>query len=298
MMFTTLRERAMRNILIATDLSAPSDRALDRALLLAKTCGARLFVLHVLEQQEHTEVFDRQELNATQQLQTYLAARGQGCDAQVKIVTGQAPKTILEQAETLEAGLIVIGLHQITPDDPSRFNKSTAWKVLHAASCPVLLVRQPAFQPYRKLAVGFDFSGFSEAALRLALTFNPESIDVIHAYHVPFEGFLYGADTHQEVHGQSEQDLLRSIEAVMQPLEAAAGGQPVRLTPMLCQGEAVPVFWQVCTEQRTELLAIGTHGRSGLSHALFGSVAESLLRNPPCDVVAVKTSPAASDSPT
>ena len=41
-----------RRILVATDLSARCDRALDRAVELASTWGAELFVLHALEQPE------------------------------------------------------------------------------------------------------------------------------------------------------------------------------------------------------------------------------------------------------
>jgi nucleotide-binding universal stress UspA family protein len=37
-----------------------------------------------------------------------------------------------------------------------------------------------------------------------------------------------------------------------------------------------------------DLLVMGTHGRTGVAHAVLGSVAESFLTNPPCDVVAVK----------
>jgi nucleotide-binding universal stress UspA family protein len=36
-----------------------------------------------------------------------------------------------------------------------------------------------------------------------------------------------------------------------------------------------------------DLLVIGTHGKSGLAHAFLGSVAEELLRSPPCDVLTV-----------
>ena len=37
-----------------------------------------------------------------------------------------------------------------------------------------------------------------------------------------------------------------------------------------------------------DLLVIGTHGRTGITHAFLGSVAEDLLCHPPADVLAVK----------
>jgi len=36
------------------------------------------------------------------------------------------------------------------------------------------------------------------------------------------------------------------------------------------------------------IVVIGTHGRTAVAHAFLGSIAEDLLRNPLCDVLAVK----------
>lgn len=41
-------------------------------------------------------------------------------------------------------------------------------------------------------------------------------------------------------------------------------------------------------DERTDLLVVGTHGRSGLQRALLGSVAERVLRNAPCPVLAIR----------
>jgi nucleotide-binding universal stress UspA family protein len=37
-----------------------------------------------------------------------------------------------------------------------------------------------------------------------------------------------------------------------------------------------------------DLIVIGTHGRTGLSHALIGSVAERVVRHAPCPVLSVR----------
>ena len=43
----------------------------------------------------------------------------------------------------------------------------------------------------------------------------------------------------------------------------------------------------VCAESGADLLIVATHGRTGLSRAIWGSVAADILDNPPCDVLAV-----------
>ena len=41
-------------------------------------------------------------------------------------------------------------------------------------------------------------------------------------------------------------------------------------------------------EDKVDLLVMGSHGRSGLSHLLVGSVAESVVRHAPCPVLVVR----------
>ncbi len=45
---------------------------------------------------------------------------------------------------------------------------------------------------------------------------------------------------------------------------------------------------QVAREEGANLVVMGTHGRSGLAHLLFGSVAEQVVRTAPCPVVTVR----------
>jgi nucleotide-binding universal stress UspA family protein len=54
------------------------------------------------------------------------------------------------------------------------------------------------------------------------------------------------------------------------------------------EGMPEEVVLEAVRETRCDLLALGTHGRSGLGRALLGSVAESMIARAPCDVLAVR----------
>ncbi|MBI3328441.1 MAG: universal stress protein [Nitrospinae bacterium] len=56
-------------------------------------------------------------------------------------------------------------------------------------------------------------------------------------------------------------------------------------TPLIEQG-----YWKM----RADLIVMGTHERTGLSHVLLGSVAEKLVRTAPCPEFTVRTSTAVS----
>jgi nucleotide-binding universal stress UspA family protein len=74
------------------------------------------------------------------------------------------------------------------------------------------------------------------------------------------------------------------IEEAMQALEESFKGDVPRFKRVLSQGWAREVIRRELERLRPDLLVVGTHGRTGVSHALLGSVAEHLLSNPPCDV--------------
>ena len=61
-----------------------------------------------------------------------------------------------------------------------------------------------------------------------------------------------------------------------------------KLHRVMQEGSAQEVLHRQISRLEPDLLVIGTHGRTGVAHAFLGSVAEDLLRAPPCDVLAVK----------
>ncbi|WP_194912994.1 universal stress protein [Azospirillum sp. INR13] len=276
----------MKTILIATDLSARSDRALDRALMLSRERDAHLVVLYVVDGGPSQEAIKRRQVEAAEAIGAYLEARGGEPKPDIRITVGTPDREILRCAAEIGADLIVLGAHRVAPEDDT-FRDSTAWNVLRQSDPPVLLVKDAALKPYRRATVGFDFSRHAEAALRLAFRFRPEEVAVVHAYHVPYEGFLYGSDTHGDYRERCQENLSAAVQAVMPSVRCQF---PVAVEPqcLLSHGETLGSLWQECQRMRTDLLVIGTHGRTGLAHAVFGSVAEFMLRNPPCDVVAVR----------
>lgn len=77
-------------------------------------------------------------------------------------------------------------------------------------------------------------------------------------------------------------------------LEAALGelrpiGGHVLLERRVVEGPAVATIVEVARELPAELIVLGTHGRRGIGRMLMGSVAENVLRQAPCPVLAVRS---------
>ncbi len=70
--------------------------------------------------------------------------------------------------------------------------------------------------------------------------------------------------------------------------ELRADDPAVRLTRRARRGEAAAEILKLAAEYPADLIVMGTHGRSGLSRLVIGSVAETVLRQAPCPVLTVR----------
>ena len=167
----------MKNILMATDLSARSDRALERAVQLAESTDAVLTVLHVLDDDLPNALLETQRDAAKDVIHKHLST----LDAaklpkfSVEIVTGRAFHDILEIAENIAADLIVLGVHR---NDNFRkfmdiFRGTTAERIIRASDIPILSVKNRTAGQYKRIMVGVDFSAYSRQAVRFALRIAP-----------------------------------------------------------------------------------------------------------------------------
>lgn len=57
---------------------------------------------------------------------------------------------------------------------------------------------------------------------------------------------------------------------------------------LVTQGRAFVEIVRAARERAVDLIVIATHGRSGLSHAMFGSTAERVVRKAPCPVLSIR----------
>ncbi len=280
----------MKTFLMATDLSARSERALDRALNLAAEHGAALTVIHVVDADLPASLAEEQAEAARRTIGDHIR-KTTGRDAEditVTVAFGRSHAEILAMAEKTAADLIIVGVHRADAF-MDLFRGTTAERVIRAARVPVLLVSEKGDKPYRKIMVGVDFSVYSKRALAFALDFAPRaSFHVVHAYDVPFGGFLYGRNKQTEAHRRDQVGFERTKQSEMTAFLAGFETQKPRFKPVLKQGEAQQVISQQASRLNPDLLVIGTHGLTGLAHAFLGSVAEDMLRNPPCDVLTVK----------
>lgn len=144
--------------------------------------------------------------------------------------------------------------------------------------------------PFKKILVPLDFSAHSDEAQRVACemaeTFGA-SVTLVNVFSPPIyptpEGAYVALPTvYADLVAANNQRLEGAMAAVKQ-------AHPT-LSVESCVLEGVP-FREIVGFARKhgfDLIVMGTHGRTGLKHALLGSVAEKVVRKAPCAVLTVR----------
>ncbi len=269
---------SMRRILAYSDLTERSDAALLRAARLAQRQGAELVILHAT---------DGDEAAAHEALAAGLADLPLECPAALHVVRGRPFVEIIRASRSLDAGLVVVGA--LAESAVRGFVLgSTAERLIRKGDRPVLVVKNPTWRLWRRVLVASDCSETSLRAARLALSLRPDAqMTLLHVVEPQPEARLrrFGA-TEPELRDLREE----ALQAGRQALDRFRAQLPpeARIDLLVQQGSAVNTIPDVARELRVGLVALGTHGRSGASHMLLGSVAESVVREAPCDTLTVR----------
>jgi len=97
-----------------------------------------------------------------------------------------------------------------------------------------------------------------------------------------------------EPYGIAYQDIQATHrEQAEQKLKEIISGEEwkdIHCEPVIITGNPFVEIIRFAKEKQIDVIVMGTHGRSGLSHILFGSTAERVIRKAPCPVLSVKIS--------
>jgi nucleotide-binding universal stress UspA family protein len=128
-----------------------------------------------------------------------------------------------------------------------------------------------------------DFSDHSEYAFRLACALARDYGARLIALHVMvLPAVVYGE-------GMVIPDTEQYQEELRARLERLKGlGGHVRVETRLVEGDPVTEILRLSQEAGTDLIIMGTHGRTGLGRLLMGSVAEQVVRQAACPVLTMK----------
>jgi len=298
-----------KRILAATDLSAPARHAVERAYLLAANAGSELHILYALELDALDALRDlfganlsstkaALEADARERLAQLVTdpSRHRAIHAKMRVVSGAPLAVVTSEAEVLDAGLIVLGargesfLRHVTLG-------STAARLLRkAVRRPVLVVKQPPHENYRKILVAVDFSPASLLAIQTARQWAPDAaLVLLHAFELPFEGKLSFAGVEEKIIRQYVHAGIETRRNKLHELAALAGLSIADYSARVIHGDPSQQIIAMEQEYDADLIAVGKHGAHITEEMLLGSVTKHVLAEAQGDVLVIADSRHADD---
>lgn len=265
---------SLKRILLATDLEPKSDRALERAVQLARRFDAELTALHVVDGNGgRYGCLPLHHVEGELQRHILSASGGAGIRAQAVAVRGDAVEhRVAGYAGLWRPDLLVVGLHQ-RDRVADLFLASTVERIAIADGTPMLIVRDKPLQPYLRALVPVDFSERSRPSVEsVCMLMDEGCIHLLHVADLPDASALDKA--------QVEHDF-RSV------LGPPGDGPPgvMEVETILLTGSPGQRIVGLARQGRYDLVVMGSARRSGVSRALLGSTASEVIDVLPCDVL-------------
>jgi nucleotide-binding universal stress UspA family protein len=302
------------NVLIPTDFSACADHALSHALQVADRFGARLHILHVVNELDPDwyGITDAQERAVKLRDQIKEEAR----DRLEKLVPGKkeydiettvslqlsfdVADSIREYVDQREIDLVVMGTHGRKGLDRLLLG-NVANKLVRHAPCPVMTVREevPWMEgdeelTYDDILAPIDFSDHSQEALRVSKLFADRYQARLHLMFVAEQRTVPTfSDTGLPGIGvvEMDPDIVKNAEEALKQLNENIEGPEVKSAYHVREGNVSRNVIDFAETHGVSLIVMATRGLTGVDRFLLGSNTERIVRVAPCPVLTIPTEP-------
>jgi nucleotide-binding universal stress UspA family protein len=303
----------IQNIIVPIDFSKMSVQAVQIARQLARRFGASIHLAHVRHINYAADfvapappivpfAFMTYEQNAEQTALKELKNVASECgvsSASCDVLGGAPPfDEICRLAQTLPADLVVMPTHGRTRLKHV-FLGSTAERIVQHSSCPVLVARGKALQAnngsrfrIKTILVPVDFSNCSREGLRYAIAFATEFGAKIILLHATYLGYVYSCEgtAIYDIPGL-QKAARKNAERKMRELVQSVNFGSVKFETVFTEGSPVIDICAFAKDHDIDLTITSTHGFTGFTHVLIGSIAEQVVRHAPCSVLVVPSHP-------
>jgi nucleotide-binding universal stress UspA family protein len=294
-------------ILVPLDGSELAETALPYAGEIAGRLGSAVTIIYVSEPEKpspyermHHSYMDRMVAATRREAAKYVDKKTGTIQATSEILRGNAAEEIVDYADAKDVGLIVMTTHGLSGIKRWALG-SVAEKVVRAADRPVFLVRGKGPHPARskkgtllKALVPLDGSEAGESAVpyiaELSAKLNTELI-LLQVLPLGFQDMSptgYGWVMYQE-------ELLRTNQLIAKEYLDEVGTRLVNRGATAVRsevrfGDPAQEIMDFADETKVNVVAMSTHGRSGVGRWVFGSVVEKALHtgNTPLLIVRAK----------
>lgn len=144
-------------------------------------------------------------------------------------------------------------------------------------------------KPFGKILIAIDFSENSDYAFDYALTLAKQfdgELTIMHVINEPVD--LRGFYVPHISFEQLEKEIEEGAHTMMEKFCETKLGGFTKYTTAIVSGVPYEEIIRTAEETNTSLIVVGTHGRTGIDHLIFGSTAERVVRSAACPVLTIR----------
>ena len=279
-----------KKILVASDLSGRSDRAVDRAVQLALTWGAELIAVHALESAPAWPEYGRtpswrQPPDLAGRIERQLRDDlKEVTSADVRVLDGAAHEVIQKVAAQEHCDLVVLG------DGRQRSLSGiggTLDELFRTAFSSLLVVKQRPRRAYQRILIGTDFTDEALASLEVTARLFPQaSLTLMHAFELPYRSLMSGDQLSRDFSAMEKETIRRFIERADIPQTAKDG-----IVPLVEHGPPAQMLHRYAAEHQSDVTVIGAYERGRIFHSLIGGQGPRILEAVQTDILVVRPQP-------
>lgn len=282
-------------LLVGTDFSERSDRALRRAILQCHQAGYELLLVHVTDETHSNPEPERDCARAGELLAKLKRSIEDvdGVTCRTDSRRGKVAAGLVESAREAGAELIMIGPHR-----KARFRDwlkgSTAEQIIARANVPLIVVNAVPAEPWRRYLFPVDFGAAARRAADVIsnLSFVPETgIVIAHVYDAEAREMLGRA----LVRGTDREDYLRGearkAHAGLLEFVRELGFDRSKLVVREASGSVGGSVAEVARHENIDLIILSSSNKGVVEEAMVGSVTEALLQEGAHDIMIVPHRP-------
>jgi nucleotide-binding universal stress UspA family protein len=290
-------------IIVPLDGSSTAEIALPYAIELARNLRAEIVLVSVVEpgfgDSDHLYTAYLQSMAGQVQGQLGELKAGEKTEIQSRVLQGRPADEILRLAEEMKVSLIVMASRGRSTHGSWNLGNIAA-KVLRASARPVMLIKAgakavPSQQPvcFKRILLPLDGSMAGQQAIPLAKSIAAASdaelvlfqaVEAIQAIYSESYGSATAANIMREESERRKALAMDYLASVEKQLKQAQ----LRTSKLVVIGSPADQILDYAEKNGVDLIAMSTHGRSGIGRWVFGSVTDKILHAGGTAVLAVR----------
>jgi nucleotide-binding universal stress UspA family protein len=276
-----------KNILLATDLSDLSTKAILHIGPLIKKLQGKLSLIYVVKSYFSDWISSHEVQRVAEQRMRQYLQRLQDDGTQtgnVIIEVGNVADQVLAAADGMDADIIIIGAEEKSALQRVIFGAS-AEAIVRQARQIVWIHKADSFEGINKIVCGVDFSpsskGAFEKALSMAQTFGAK-LEVLHVLHEPnVDAIGLSQDIEEEKVKAFKEKKTLELEQFINTFELK--GQEV--DKKILWGSPAQTLLNYAKDYDTDLIVLGEKGTTQMRRIIMGSTTEKVMRTAPCSML-------------